>query len=217
MDNQPPHIPVIVERETSAQDVAQILKAADNTKRSLSAVEYGERIPHLNLQPHHMGAAAAVLILGVGLAIGLFTSSFRYGLAAGLLVGTGAALFLFLVAVVNLNSEKHYFVEFTSEQEQSERVIKLEVHRDGNRINYYNLPDWLDDAAIVTLAQWAKNKRGFVFNRENCSRSGICSQRQFPQLRDSFLQADLAEQQGSQYSLTAEFFALADRLTVDES
>lgn len=210
--NQLPHVPVVVERETTAKDVAQIIKAADSSKRSLSAVEYSEVSPTFKMMPQHIGMAAAVVMVCIGIVAYAFTGMMRYAIGLALCAGLAIGLYLFFVSVYHLNSTKHYVVEYASDQSQSQKMIKLEVHQDRNRINYVNLPSWVTEDQLTTLASHAERRRGFVFNREHCSQAGLCTYRQWPELRDSFVRASLAEQNGRQYTLTDSFFALANSL-----
>ena len=210
--NQLPQIPVVVERETTAKDVAQILKAADSSKRSLSAVEYSEVTPTFKMMPQHIGAAAAVVMVAISIVAYAFTGMLRYAVGFALCAGLAIGLYLFFVSVYHLNSTKHYFVEYASDQSQSQKTIRLEVHQDRNRINYVDLPSWVMEGQLITLAHHAQQRRGFVFNREHCNQAGICTYRQWPELRDSFLRASLAAQSGRQFTLTDSFFTLADSL-----
>lgn len=207
-----PHIPFITVRETSAQDVASIIRAADSSKRSLSAVEYTESTPSFKMLPEHIGVAAAVLMIGAIIVIYAFTSMMRYAIGGALVLGMLFALYLFFVSVYQLNATRRYYVAYETAAAESSRIIKLEVHQDKNRINYVTLPEWLTEAAIMMLAAHARGRRGFVFNREHCSQAGICSYRQWPELRDSFVKASLAQQSGKQYSLTDSFFTFAESL-----
>lgn len=211
MDIQSVTQPVIVTREASAKDVSEIIKAADSSKRSLSAIEYSESTPTFQLMPEHIAAAAAVAMAGAAFIVYSVWASVRWAVGAAMLVGLAVALYMFLTAVYRLNKTRHYLVQY--EQASTERrLLKVEVKRSANHLSYVDLPPWLAEEQLVTLAAWARNKRQFAFNRETLSRANICTYRQFPELKDAFLKADLVTQDGGGYALTDSFFTLADQL-----
>lgn len=228
MDNQQNNLPVvqyqqpvvIKEHKDTSKEVAAIIAAASKLEQRLSLVEFWERISKLDLTMKH--------VIGIPTAIGGMVAFLVYAFANDTfdifnlsLVAVRVPLFsgfmfwivsfvpMLWLAVVTQTSERRDTTEFAEQTQQGigaavavQKTFRVEV-KDKNSLRFVDLPQWFTDKELLALADMDE-----TFSRINLQEYGICTQQQWPELRDSFIKAQLAEQNGRQYELTEEFFDL---------
>jgi len=208
----PPSVPIVIQeksRENQSKDLAAIIAANSKSSSELSSVWFKSRINHFRVNPRDIliyGAISGVAMGVIGYILGL---AFVYSLVVSL--GMMEAAFVAFVITIYRNADTIEY-EVTFESTKHEETVDSKVtyrieHQKGNRTSFTGLPDFFNAENVANLVKM--REQGLVFNVTNLSKSKVCTQQQFPELRDSLASADLLIKDGKTWELTDEFMHFA--------
>lgn len=204
--------PIVIQeksRENQSKDLAAIIAANSKNTSELSSVWFKSRINHLRVHPRE------ILIYGVitGIALGIISYILGLSFAYSFLVALGmmeVAFVSFLVTIYRNADTVEYEVVFESKSEikteDSKVTYRIETKKD-NRITMMDLPTFFQAANIAALMKMKQD--GERFNVKNVTANGVCTQPQFPELRDKLAHSNMLIKDGKSWELTDEFMSFA--------
>ena len=210
--NMIPQSPIIIHektRENQSKDLAAIIAANSKNNSVLSSVWFKSRINHFRVNPRD------ILIYGsiTGVAMGIIAYILTVPIAYAVLVSLGMmeiAFVGFLVTVYRNADTMEYEVMFEStvqeESIDSKVTYRIETKKD-NRTTMMDLPAFFQAANVAALV--TMKNQGQRFNVRNLSKYGVCTQQQFPELRDRLASSNLLIKDGKTWELTDEFMSFA--------
>lgn len=231
MEKLIPHSqPVVIREKTGSGDLAAIIQAASKSTRELSSVEYRQNEAKFTLEAHHIAYtvgmvcivvfALVFLLAGVPLGEILFSEDgaiWRWSFGMSALSGLTTGAILLWYAAARLNNFTEYYIAYEASSEgldvRHHKTFKIEL-KNKNRLQYVNLPEWFTERHLLKLSQLAK-KDGFQFNRPTLEHTQIATQSQYPELRDSMIDAALLERFGRGYKLSEAFSELVYQVEND--
>jgi len=207
-----PQPPIIIQeksRENQSKDLAAIIAANSKSSSELSSVWFKSRINHMRVHPRE------ILIYGVitGVALGIMAYILGVPFAYSFLVALGmmeVAFVSFLVTIYRNADTVEYEVVFESEEKiesmDSKITYRIETKKD-NRLTMMDLPKFFQAENVANLVRMRQN--GQRFNVRNQASNGVCTQQQFPELRDRLAQSNMLIKDGKTWELTDEFMHFA--------
>ena len=210
--NMIPQPPIIIQeksRENQSKDLAAIIAANSKSSSELSSVWFKSRINHFRVNPRDIliyGAISGVAMGVIGYILGL---AFVYSLVVSL--GMMEAAFIAFVVTIYRNADTiEYEVTFESTQHEetvdSKVTYRIETKKD-NRTTMMDLPTFFQPENVANLVRM--REKGQRFNVRNLSSNGVCTQQQFPELRDKLAHSNLLIKDGKTWELTDEFMSFA--------
>ena len=207
-----PQPPIIIQeksRENQSKDLAAIIAANSKSSSELSSVWFKSRINHFRVNPRDIliyGAISGVAMGVIGYILGV---AFVYSLVVSL--GMMEVAFVAFVVTIYRNADTiEYEVTFESTQQEetidSKVTYRIETKKD-NRLTMMDLPAFFQAANVAALV--TMKNQGQRFNVRNLSKYGVCTQQQFPELRDRLSSSNLLIKDGKTWELTDEFMSFA--------
>jgi len=212
MQLQPPVVIHEKSRENQSRDVAAIIAANAKSSSVLSSVWLRRRENHFRTEPAHIliygvitGVATAVIAIIAGV-------SFWYSIGGGAFA-MEFAFVAFLITVYRNADTLEYEVIYNADEKETAQnadvrvTYRIETKKD-NRITFRDFPATFNDVHVAALLQLSKD--GERFNVKTLPKYGVCTQPEYPALRDALANSNMLEKNGKSWELTDEFFAFAN-------
>ena len=204
--------PIII-KETSrheSKDLAAIVQAATKSNSVLSAVWYKRVEPRFAMTPEELGAGSLALGIGVGVLAVYMGAETAVVVAAGLGVSVATAVTLLLLAYRHADvTEYEISYEAVGKEDEAIRhTYRIEMQQ-GNTLSFVDMPEWFTRDRLIELHRIAL--AGAAFNIRSLTKNGICTQQQFPMLREKMVKANFLVKDGKSWVLANAFFRFADK------
>ena len=209
LQQQPPIVIHEKSRENQSKDLAAIIQAASKSNSILSSVWLKRRENHFRMEAPHVGVAGMSGGASMGVIAVLLGASVSFSIGVALFGMMLAAIAIVLLIFHNADTLEYEvnYESISQQAEKSEKVTyKIETKK-GNNLTFRTFPDWFGERNLNALVNM--HNQGVEFKRETLPRYGVCTEKQFPVLRNNLSHSNMIEKNGRKWELTPIFFAFA--------
>ena len=198
-------------KEIQSKDVAAIVAAGSKQNGVLSHVWMKQRTNHLRVSPPHIFISG----IATGIAMGIIAyivgvpADYSFSIMLACIVVSSIAL---LITIYRNADTLEYEVAYKSTEKEtavdSKITYRIETKK-GSRLTMMDLPAFFQSQNVAALANM--HQQGERFNVRNITRYGVCTQQQFPELRDKLAHSNMLIKDGKSWELADEFLTFAEQ------